>query len=344
LSDRAAVRRLSEGAAGRILVVQMGYLGDVVFTSPLVGALRSRFPNATILFSATPKGSEIARCIPGVDAVVPFDKRGADWGLAWLRVGRQLRPIDIAVVAHTSPRSALLALACSPAVVVGMRSVLGAAFFDSVEPWDLGVSYPERHLRLARALGAHGESNLRLQIPAGAEKAEGELRGRSAVGFIFGSEWSTKRWAPERYGALAGLLAARGWTSVLIGASHERRLADDMRRAMPRSDSVIDCVGWSVTESLGLLARCRAVVGGDTGLVHAARALGVPSVVLFGPTDPNAHIFERTTWAVRVGVPCQPCHEHGPERCPLGHHDCMKKLAVDQVAQAVVTALEGTAP
>jgi heptosyltransferase-2 len=69
--------------------------------------------------------------------------------------------------------------------------------------------------------------------------------------------------------------------------------------------------------------------------VHAARALGVPTVAFFGPTDPTQHAWEPSTRVVVRGVPCQPCHPHGPAVCPLGHHDCLRTLEVEPLLSAV---------
>lgn len=333
------VLRLAAGEPGRVLVVQTAYLGDVVFTSPLVRALRARFARATIVFCATPKGCAIARCIPGVDAAVPFDKRGADRALGLFRVARALRPVDVAVAAHRSPRTALLVAACRPAVAVGFNGLVGRAVYDRLEPDVAAESFPERVLRLGRALGADGPTPLWLAAPPGAlAAADRFLGGRPALALAIGSEWGSKRWPPERFAQVADAAARRGLASVLCGAPAERALADRVLAAAERPEAIKDAVGWDLGDTLGLLARSRAVLGGDTGLVHAARALGVPAVALFGPTDPRAHLFEPTTRALTVGVPCQPCHPHGPPACPLGHHDCMKKLSADAVFGALASA------
>jgi heptosyltransferase-2 len=108
---------------------------------------------------------------------------------------------------------------------------------------------------------------------------------------------------------------------------------------------VIDTTGNSIAEALALLARCDLVVGGDTGLVHCARALGRPSVLIFGPTDPSRHVFGDQERPVRIEIECSPCHDHGPERCPLGHHRCMADLEVDAVERQAraLLATKGTA-
>ena len=87
-------------------------------------------------------------------------------------------------------------------------------------------------------------------------------------------------------------LLERGVTPVLLGSPKEKALADAVKAASKRPGDYRDFVGNSIDESLALLAACRVALGGDTGLLHAARALGVPAVALFGPTDPGAHHWE----------------------------------------------------
>jgi hypothetical protein len=68
-------------------------------------------------------------------------------------------------------------------------------------------------------------------------------------------------------------------------------------------------------------------------------------VILFGPTDPGRHLFGPAERPIHVPMDCAPCHDHGPKRCPLGHHRCMADLEVGRVAEAVRSLLgEGPGP
>ena len=157
------------------------------------------------------------------------------------------------------------------------------------------------------------------------------LRGarRPVVGLVPGAEWATKRWGEERYAELAGRLAVR-WSDHPPPGRPLRAGDGPRHRRRAAGSPVIDTSGNSIAEALALLARCDLVVGGDTGLVHCARALGRPTVLLFGPTDPARHVLGERERVVRVDLECSPCHDHGPERCPLGHHHCMTELSVSR--------------
>jgi heptosyltransferase-2 len=146
-----------------------------------------------------------------------------------------------------------------------------------------------------------------------------------------GSEWATKVWPPERFAALADELQARGLSPVLLGAAGERSLAEAVQRSA--RTRCLDTTGNSIGEAIAILARARLCVGGDSGLVHAARALGVPTVAVFGPTWPGLHAFAARQRAVSLGLECSPCSDHGQRRCPLGHHRCLRDLDAQRVAR-----------
>jgi len=323
----------------RIVLIHPAFLGDTVFLGPAVRALKARWPEAQVALVVTPRGAPAARLLPGCDEVVVFDKRGADAGAAGLwRVGKRLRAWrpDLVLVSHTSLRSGLLGWLTGAARRPGY-----APLSHPRVPLDRALPFVERVLRLAAAAGAPGEPGLALRAPPGqAARAEEVLAGaaRPVVGVVPGAEWATKRRGPERG---AGLLPLLGGTPVLLGGPGDRELAAEIRR---RSGlAVRDTTGNSIEEAVAILARCDLVLGGDTGLVHCARALGRPTVILFGPTHVERHVWGPRDRPLSLGLECQPCHDHGPKVCPLAHHRCMVDLDPERVAGAARSLLDAAA-
>ncbi|MBS2029681.1 MAG: glycosyltransferase family 9 protein [Deltaproteobacteria bacterium] len=319
----------------RTVVVQTAFLGDVVFTAPLVRALKRRFPATQLTLVVAPRGEAIAKHLPGVDSVVVLDKRGAHRSLAatW-RFGKSLQA-DLVVVPHPSTRSALLAAAIPGAFKVGPSSFPQRLAFDLPVAMN-APEFVQRMLGMARAIGAESTPDLHLRL------SDDELqRGRELLGSgrfaaaVVGSEWATKRLPPETWAEVLDGLVERGLTPVLLGAPREKALSDAVLAASSKRGAYRDFVGNSIEESLSLLAASTVVLGGDTGLLHAARALGVPAIVFFGPTDPQAHVWEPASEVVSQKLACQPCHAHGPPVCPLGHHDCLAKLPAEKLLAAV---------
>lgn len=327
----------------RALVIHPGYLGDTVFLGPAVRALKHRWPEGKVALCVTPRGAPVARLLPGCDEVVVYDKRGTDRGARGLwRTARRLRAFrpELAIVPHYSPRSGALALLSGAPRRIGYAPLCN----DRVQ-LDRGQPFVQRVLSLAERAGAPGDPALALGAPAGLEAyASGVLAGaaRPVVGIVPGAEWATKRWGAEKFAALAGELGRSGATVLVLGGPDDRR--DAARMGELAGVPLRDTTGNAIDEAVSILARCDLVVGGDTGLVHCARALGRPTLVLFGPTEPKRHRFADGERFLTLALPCQPCHDHGPPRCPLGHHECMRLLEPGAVAKVARTLLDAPRP
>jgi heptosyltransferase-2 len=165
---------------------------------------------------------------------------------------------------------------------------------------------------------------------AGARNALGDAAGARLAAVCLGSEWETKIWPASHVADLVRELAASGLRPVLLGGPRERPIAKQIGGA----GGCIDTTGNSVGEALGILSLSALAVGGDTGLVHAARALGTPTVAVFGPTPVDVHRFGARERAVSLALSCSPCSAHGSRRCPLGHHRCLRDLDAHRVAAA----------
>jgi heptosyltransferase-2 len=324
----------------RVLIVQTAWLGDMVFTSALASALMRRWPGAELDLCVSARGKDVAQAIPGARHVLVYDKRGADKGIKGLmRSAARLatRQYDLAVLPHRSLRTALLARLARIPRRVGFARAPGSLFY-TLRVRTSRRTFVQREADLARALGAEPAPMALRARPewfASAREALGPAANERLAAICVGSEWQTKIWPPERFTALARLLKGRGFRPVLLGGPREKTLAVRIGAA----GACIDTTGNPIGEALAILSMSALCVGGDTGLVHAARALGVPTVALFGPTIPEAHDFGARERAVSLGLACSPCSAHGTRRCPLGHHRCMRDLEEERVASACQAVL-----
>jgi lipopolysaccharide heptosyltransferase II len=327
----------------RVLVVHPGSLGETASLSPAVRSLKARWPEARLAVAASARGAPAARLLPGCDEVIAPDGRGEDRGLGGLwRLGRRLRWFapDLAVVTQASPRAGAVAWLSGAGRRVGY-----APFCTERLRLERRLPAADQALAAAVAAGAAaGDPTLELRPPPDVDGRAGRLlagAARPVVGLVPGAEWASMRWGPEKYAVLAERLAARGGTVVLLGGPAERTTS--ARVAELSRVPLRDTTGNSVAEALAVLARCDLVVGGDTGLVHCARGLGRPTVVIFGPTDPGRHRFGPGEEPVRLGLDCQPCGRRAPRRCPLGHHHCMTLLSAEAVAEVAGGLLDAPA-
>jgi ADP-heptose:LPS heptosyltransferase len=144
----------------------------------------------------------------------------------------------------------------------------------------------------------------------------------------------------ERFGALAARVCVRGANVVLTGTSAE---ADLTKRVHAIAPLAVDLAGsLSLAELGGVLSHARAVVANDSGPMHMARGLAIPTLAFFGSTDPAQFRFDGHALAY-AGIECSPCSLHGLARCPKTHFRCMNDLAVDHAFTLLERLLDGAA-
>ena len=340
------------GSAARILVVQSGFLGDVVLTTPLVAALRRRVPSAHLAMLVTPVAAPLVQHHPALDAVLVDDKHGRGRNPAGLAVlARRLRAerFTVALAAHKSLRTALALCGAGIARRIGFAGAPGAPFYTDRVPRPIERHDRDRILALLGPLGGPpvAVEDVRPWVALdAATRARADARlgpalatGRPLAGICPGSIWATKRWPAHAYGALVRWLEEQGYRCVLLGAGDERALTATVRDAA--GGRGIDLAGQTDVALLAAtLARMALVVTNDSAPMHLATAAGTPQVAIFcatvpaqgyGPLGPRAIVVEKD-------LACRPCGRHGGKRCPRGTDDCMELVEVAEVCAAVERA------
>jgi heptosyltransferase-2 len=141
----------------------------------------------------------------------------------------------------------------------------------------------------------------------------------------------TKRWFPERFAGVMDLLQKPKRRFLLLGGPGEKPLAE--RIIASTAHPPINMVGkTTIAEALVLISRCGLFLSNDSGLMHAAAALGIPQVALFGSTDPGktAPLNDKAVVIHPEGVSCSPCFKSECQE----NLDCMKAITVDEVYAA----------
>jgi heptosyltransferase-2 len=338
------------------VVVQTAFIGDVVFASPLVHAIKETYPESSISLLVRPSSAEVAGCIPGVDQVLTFDKRGDESGpLGTWRAAQRIRrdKYDLLVSPHRSARTATLAWLSGIPLRVGYKNGLGRmAYHVAVSPHAEDICSLTQDLELLRKIGIEpAGTRLRLKGPEGKRPYLEDFFSRNKltlesklVALCIGAYWPTKRWPQVYFASLGESLKERGYEPVLFGGPNERAIATKIDEVL--KVPLTSCVGNTLAESAALLEKCQMSVGGDSGLTHMSRALGVPTVLIYGPTDPRMHTFGEKTKVLTAKVKCRPCSRHGQRRCPERHHDCMRLVSPENVLDALkeITTLQTPVP
>jgi heptosyltransferase II len=148
------------------------------------------------------------------------------------------------------------------------------------------------------------------------------------AGGLFGR---AKHWGDDKYRETADRLRGYGFEVILLTSPGERRQAETIA-AMGDPLPMIGEDG-DVLQLAAAISQCSVIVTNDSGPLHLATALAVPSVSIFGPTDPARTVIPGASRVLQNPVNCQPCYKRD---CPLRHHRCMTEIAVDDVFSAAV--------
>jgi heptosyltransferase-1 len=333
----------------RFLVVRLGSLGDIIHTFPAVAALRESFPAADIVWLTHPRWAFLVQSSGLASHAWTVETRA----LTSLRaaIGRVRQTSwSVAIDYQGLWKSAMLPF------VGGVRRRIG---FSSATIREFGVPvlYTERvdttkaHIAeqngdlSLRAGAQRGTAPVSLQIPEQDQASVcSHLRAQGLDRYIVlspGGGWRSKCWPAERFGVLCRKLRETlGLRCVVnIGPGD-----DDLAAALLRAsgDAVPYVYRGSLGELMALLRAAACVIGGDTGPLHLAAALGAPLVALFGPTDParngpysagGSASSEQKSIVLRApGV--RTTHKRGSQP-----HPSMLAITVDQVFEAVCLSL-----
>jgi heptosyltransferase-2 len=318
------------------------WLGDTVMAVPTIQSLRPGLAAEDRLAVAGPWAGLLAgqgladHCI-----TYPRSWRGR---LRMADTVAALRP-EIVVVLPNSLESALSAWYWGGRRRIGYDTGgRGVLLTERVRLPDPRLHQVEEYLGLLAPLGIAPlgrEPVLRVVADTARERRVRELLasvgldGGPIAGIHIGAAFgSSKLWLPERIAGLCAALARQGARPVLLGTVADRGIEQRVRQHA--GPSVPSLVGRDSPELLPvLLARVDVLVSGDTGVAHLAAALGIPVVVLFGPTDPALSAPRGRVTTIVKAVPCAPCFY---PRCPIDHV-CMRVIEVHEVASAVEALL-----
>lgn len=282
----------------RILIVRLSHIGDCLLTIPLAVALREAFPRATIGWATEPPSDQLLRCVPEVDQVLALPRKWSRSLRGWSaarEIVRRFAP-DVTLDPQSLTKSAGLAALSGASTRIGLARPEGR----ELAPWlatDLvRASKPhlvDRTLELLQGLNRQAaEPRWHLVLPHADHEFAGTLIRERELGSRFfvinpGGTWPAKRWLPERFAEVADLVhRERGFRSLAVWAGEEERgWAEAIAARAP--DATALAPRTSLLELAAVLKRASFYLGGDSGPMHLAQAVGTRCVALFGPTLPS---------------------------------------------------------
>lgn len=354
----------------KILLVRLRLVGDVVFTTPAIRALRRRFPAAEIDYVVEPGPAAVVRHNPHLTTVIEVTRPRGLARLAYdAALARRLRArrYDLAIDFHGGPRAAWLVRASGAPRRIGYdipgrrwayttrvpwhphlepprHSVLNQ--WDLLTPLGIDAPDPERdRVEMVPGTAAEADAGRRL---AGAGVADDH----ALVVLHVSASNPFRRWPRAAFAAVAARLAgADPARRIMITAGPSESdaadaVADDAARLVEgAAGRIVRCGEPSLEELEVIVRRARLFIGGDSGPLHVAATTATAVVALFGPTLPARSMPWRSPSIPAVALepgplPCRPCHQR---HCVPGDFRCLTAITPEAVVDAAERLLGGVA-
>ncbi len=325
----------------RFLVVNVNWLGDVVFSTPVFRAIKEQEPDCHLACLAVPRVKEVLDCCPFLDEVILYDERGKDRGLfPKLRLIWQLRAgkFDAVFLLHRSWTRALLVF------LAGIPRRVG---YPDKGRWWLLTDRISRSLRLThrsdqylkiiedcgivvkdRRYELNVDEKARMAVQSILRQYHITDQGRLIV-IHPGGNWDLKRWLVVHYHDLISQLVAESYSVILTGAENEQNLAQQIVQDMT-SPPIVLTGKISLKETMALMQQAHLVISGDSGPLHLASAVGTRTIGIFGPTRPEL------TGARGMGEGTVLQRDVGCNRASCYYLDCPDNVCMQAVKPADV--------
>jgi heptosyltransferase II len=338
--------KLPEKGIERVLIRGTNWIGDVVMTLPAVAAVRKTWPRARISVLAKPWVAEVYRLSADVDDIIDFQEPGRHAGIGGkLRLARELRGVgfDCAILLQNAIEAAIIAALAGIPFRAGYNSDgRGVLLTHAVRRTKAirRVHQIDYYIEMVRALGCEPAGrDVRLRpgrdydgLAEALFSRFGIAENRPLIGIAPGAAYGpAKKWFPERFSAVADrLIDATGAQAILFGSVGDRESTAAVQGSARHP--LIDIAGMTnLKEAIALIARCSLFISNDSGLMHVAGALGVPTIAIFGSTNPvtTSPVGKRSV-VIHHEVPCGPCLK---PVCPTDFR-CMEGIGVEEVCAA----------
>ena len=295
------------GEVRRILIAtKFRFIGDTLLAIPIFRAARAQWPDAHIALLTGKNARVLLQNNPYLDEIIEFDPYKSDKGRRpYLSLVRRLRAgrFDLCLALNRSFHSALTPWLGGIRIRAGFESEGRGPLLNRRVPYDREKSEIACYFDVLHAVAPYAPVNPALELwVSGAETARARERLREAwgeevprprlIGVQPGASLPRKRWGAACFAEVAGALLRQdaGRRIVLIGGPEERDAAEELLACCgPETrERVVSFAGaCDLRGSLALVSQLGLFVGNDTAIMHSAVALGVPTVSLFGPTNPR---------------------------------------------------------
>lgn len=332
----------------RIAVCKFKGMGSIIQATPMLAAMRKKYPEAELIFVSTKANQAILEKIDLIDRVITIDDTSL-WRLVKSNFSAlsslvKSRPdvyFDLEIYSHYSVIFTALTLSQNRIGFYLRSSSYRMGIYTHMMFYNPQVPISEVYLQLARLLGCGKESPplFRLQgpLPTRFENKKYIVINPNASDLRL-----ERRWSEENFRALIQKLVDKypDHAILLIGSKTERPHVDKVMKGLERLDRVENIAGkTNLAELIAVIDNARFMVSNDTGPMHIAFSTNTPVVCLFGPCSPDQYGHFQNSITIYKRVYCSPCvHEFQEPPCK-GNNVCMKLIETEDVMKGLESLL-----
>lgn len=333
----------------KILIRGTNWIGDAVMTLPAVDSIRATWPKAHIAMLVKPWVADVYRIFSPLDEIILYEKK-FDHPAGVFSLARMLREkkFDAAILLQNAIEAAIIALSAGIPIRAGYDSdARGLLLTHRIRRTKeiRKVHQVDYYLEMVKALGClpvaremHMETRLNILDARNVLVKYGLSTDQPIIGIAPGATYgAAKKWFPERFAEVAETLGKKFSARIIImGGKGDAEAAREVQKSA--STDIMNLAGkTNMHDAIYLISQCCLFISNDSGLMHVAGALNIPTVAVFGSTNPvtTAPAGEKSV-IVRHDVSCSPCLK---KTCPSDFR-CMRLVSVEDVLRAAQNLLE----
>jgi len=305
----------------KILIIRLSSLGDILLTTPIIRAVKEKYPSANIDFTVRNQYKDALIRNPNISNLIIYENGNA----GQIKSDLKTAGYDLIIDLQNNIKSRKLIAGLKAEVrrfnKPSLKKILLVKF--KINLLKNLVTIPERYASAAGVNidGKSPELILHKGIKSNLEK------GSNYIGFCPGSKHFTKRWPAEYFIDLGNKLVKKGSIVVLFGGRDDAELCQAIAEKIPGSINLQN--DNALLQTASDMKECKLIVTNDSGLMHTASAVGIPIVAIFGSTVREFGFIPSGTQNLILennSLSCRPCSHIGKAICPKKHFKCMNEL------------------
>lgn len=336
------IKKLPREGIDNILIRGTNWIGDAILTLPAVASIRATYPGAHIAMLVKPWVADIYKLFSDLNEIIIYENK-FDNPAGVFRLAQTLKEkkFDAAILLQNAIEAAIIALSAGIPIRAGYDSdARGLLLTHRVRRTEeiKKIHQIDYYMEMVKALGCVPvDREMYLETKINILEARNVLRKfipetkKAIIGIAPGATYGpAKKWFPDRFAATVDRLDEKFSAQVIImGGKADEETAQEIQK-LARAKLISLAGKTTLLEAIYLISQCRLFISNDSGLMHVAGALNIPTIAIFGSTNPvnTAPVGNRSV-IVRQEVSCSPCLK---KTCPTDFR-CMRMISVEDVSR-----------